>query len=597
MDGAVSFRVRLAAFFVFLSLLPLAAATWAFSNVAGDSETSRTDSRLSTDLRLAVVEFARVLDKAGARADDLARSPTVQRALARGSRPALGALVEEHPGVAFSLHGETVAGATPAGGPTRSIPVLSNGKRIGAVTVSVPIDAPLVARLEGQAGIQAPDSLVAVRNGTVVAGPSGVGTPSDLPLQRPSDARIGKTRYRALAAPLVAAPGAPVLASVTPRSEIDSAIWKRRERLLFAALAALFVVAVVAYALGQTIIRSLGELSRAAAALASGRLSERVQIEGRDEFGVLGQAFNEMATQLESRAAELDVERSRSQETLARFGEALAAAHDPDVLLPVVAEGAREATGAARASVLADGKELAVSGARRASGEPLRVALGSVEERAMLLLLYPPAGGVFGDDAREVARWLGAQASIALENARLHQIVREQAVTDELTGLPNRRRFMEALATEVARAARGAGTVALVLADLDDFKQVNDQYGHRTGDGVLRTFADVLRENLREIDLPARYGGEEFALLLPDTDIGGGERLAERLREALAARRVAGPAGQRVAVTSSFGVAASTGAESVDDFLAAADAALYTAKAAGKDRVRTAGASGSVGSV
>ncbi|TMJ95943.1 MAG: hypothetical protein E6G67_05750, partial [Actinobacteria bacterium] len=133
MDGAVSFRVRLAAFFVFLSLLPLAAATWAFSNVAGDSETSRTDSRLSTDLRLAVVEFARVLDKAGARADDLARSPTVQRALARGSRPALGALVEEHPGVAFSLHGETVAGATPAGGPTRSIPVLSNGKRIGAV--------------------------------------------------------------------------------------------------------------------------------------------------------------------------------------------------------------------------------------------------------------------------------------------------------------------------------------------------------------------------------------------------------------------------------------------------------------------------------
>ena len=106
------------------------------------------------------------------------------------------------------------------------------------------------------------------------------------------------------------------------------------------------------------------------------------------------------------------------------------------------------------------------------------------------------------------------------------------------------------------RAERFGGSLALILADLDDFKQVNDRYGHQAGDDVLQTFADILRATVREIDLPSRYGEEEFAVLLPQTDLEGAQRLAERLCKALAARPMPTHPGALVAVTASFGVAA-----------------------------------------
>ena len=154
------------------------------------------------------------------------------------------------------------------------------------------------------------------------------------------------------------------------------------------------------------------------------------------------------------------------------------------------------------------------------------------------MLLLTPAGADFGDQSRELALWLGSQAAVALENVRLHRLVERQASTDGLTDLANRRHFEEALAAEISRAERFGGTIALVLADLDDFKQVNDQYGHQTGDDVLRAFADILRETVRDIDMAARYGGEEFAVLLPQTDLDGAERLAERVRETMSRRRL-----------------------------------------------------------
>ena len=148
-------------------------------------------------------------------------------------------------------------------------------------------------------------------------------------------------------------------------------------------------------------------------------------------------------------------------------------------------------------------------------------------------MLLPPRRGFSATD-RDLARSLAAQGQIALENALLHSVVRRQAVTDELTDLANRRRFMEALQQDVARSDRLDTPLALVLFDLDHFKQINDQYGHQIGDDVLRSAAEVIRTRVRETDLAARIGGEEFAVILPGTDLSGAAALAEHLRRDLA---------------------------------------------------------------
>src|SRR5215204_2027340 len=149
---------------------------------------------------------------------------------------------------------------------------------------------------------------------------------------------------------------------------------------------------------------------------------------------------------------------------------------------------------------------------------------------------------LFGDDLTDEDKItlasLAAHAVVALDNARLHRIVERQALVDELTGLPNRRQCEDRLANELARVDRFGGPLAVVVADLDWFKDVNDRYGHPAGDTVLREFAILLGETVRDVDLAGRWGGEEFILILPGTDLEGGAELAERVRVALAGRIV-----------------------------------------------------------
>ncbi len=167
----------------------------------------------------------------------------------------------------------------------------------------------------------------------------------------------------------------------------------------------------------------------------------------------------------------------------------------------------------------------------------------------------------------------------------MHSRLQREALTDGLTELPNRRRLEEALGAELTRVRRYGGRFALVVADLDDFKQVNDRYGHLAGDDVLRAFAEVLRANVRDLDTAARYGGEEFALLLPETDLAGAERVAERIRKEMAARAIKTFPGAVLHVTVSFGVAAHPESRTQDELFSAADEALYRAKASGKNQV------------
>jgi diguanylate cyclase (GGDEF)-like protein len=158
-------------------------------------------------------------------------------------------------------------------------------------------------------------------------------------------------------------------------------------------------------------------------------------------------------------------------------------------------------------------------------------------------------------------------------------------VTDELTGLSNHRRFQEALASELERARRFDTGIGLVMLDVDNFKQVNDTYGHQVGDHVLREVARVLRTESREVDEPARYGGEELAVILPAADLEGAYGLAERVRAGIESLTIAIDGGDPLRVTASFGVAAlPESAHDQGSLIAAADAALYSAKRTGKNR-------------
>ncbi|MEA2614074.1 MAG: hypothetical protein QOI52_2033, partial [Chloroflexota bacterium] len=152
----------------------------------------------------------------------------------------------------------------------------------------------------------------------------------------------------------------------------------------------------------------------------------------------------------------------------------------------------------------------------------------------------------------------------------------------------NRRQCEETLTDELARVQRFGGSLAVVVADLDWFKDVNDRHGHPAGDTVLRAFAELLQEELRDVDLAGRWGGEEFLMILPGTDLTGGARVAERIRVVFAGRIMLALDGTPIPVTASFGVAASPPARTSSELFAAADAAMYQAKRAGKNRVETA---------
>ena len=190
-------------------------------------------------------------------------------------------------------------------------------------------------------------------------------------------------------------------------------------------------------------------------------------------------------------------------------------------------------------------------------------------------------------DIRNVSLF-AAVAATSLEMAWQIEEVSRRASTDQLTGLANRRYFDEQLQRVLAESDRSGLSAALIVADIDYFKRVNDSFGHEAGDAVLKHVAAVFMEQVRAIDICARYGGEEIALLLPQTDLPGATELAERLRRAVASK-TAVYRGREIPVTSSFGVSSyPQTARTRDALFPSADRALYEAKAAGRNCVKAA---------
>lgn len=171
-----------------------------------------------------------------------------------------------------------------------------------------------------------------------------------------------------------------------------------------------------------------------------------------------------------------------------------------------------------------------------------------------------------------------AYSELQEKEARIHELM----LTDPLTELANRRHLDERLVDEIERSDRYGHKLALIIADLDYFKDFNDKYGHLKGDEALKAFAQVMNNNVRAVDFVARYGGEEFVIVMPETTVAGAMRLAERIRESIAKQEIKGADRK---ITCSFGVTMKQPKDEARDIISRADQALYQSKENGRNRV------------
>jgi diguanylate cyclase (GGDEF)-like protein len=546
------------------------------------------DARLEAGLRATLAAYQEELTAADEAAAGLARDPAFQRALARRDRAALQRLLRGQPHLAIEAAGGFRVGKHDPAAAMRQVAVVGPAGTRGEVVASVPLDAALVRRLEARSGLDSDDNVIIVEGRRIVTGPAETLGSLNVLSGKTRTVSLGGTRYRVLIAGTLDGGSSSTLGVISPQARIDAANRDATNRLLVGLIASLLLVACVAYVEGRAIVRTIRRLVDAARAIARGDLKQRVPVQGRDELALLGRTFNQMAFQLQTRLDELEAERGRLRDVISRFGEALGATHDSDQLMRLIVEAAIEATSASGGVIVGSSGELVKAGNPDEGSDRIEVPLQAGDVSFGSLMLF---GDDFADEDRINVISLVSHAVVALDNARLHRIVERQALVDGLTGLANRRQCEEALATELARVDRFGGPLAVVVADLDWFKDVNDRYGHPAGDVVLREFANLLRETLRDVDLAGRWGGEEFLLILPGTDLGGGAQVAERIRVALAGRIVLSVDGTPIPVTASFGVAATPPATTASELFAAADAAMYEAKKAGRNRVQTATAS------
>jgi diguanylate cyclase (GGDEF)-like protein len=608
----MSFRTRLTGFFVLIVVLPMLAVGFLVFRLIGDSEQGKSDARASGVAAAATSLYSSAEASAGADAKTfgravfrLPRAEWQQRATALASQAGIArVMLTGDNGVRIDVGDRTAIA------PGTAKVTSGNGSAPVTVVASELTAAEYARELSGT-GVR----VVVAQAGHTLS--STLPTPAGAAVPKQGTATIAGTDYRARTQTFPGFGGPPV--SVTVLSDVSTTATSVQASQL---IAAFFIAGflLLAFLFSVTASRALqGQLGRflsAARRLGGGDFSSRIPTEGHDEFAALGEEFNSMSTQLAARLEELKQERARLRESIRRIGQTFASNLDRQALLELALSTAIDAVQgtSGRLSVReAPEDPLSESGSvgsfagieglihdaeRHAlrTGElgeassdgtwVISVALGSIAstQRAHGLITVGRPDREFTDDDRDVLRSFAAQTTLALENVELHFQVRRQAVTDELTGLANHGRFQELLTTEIEQVRRYEHPVGLIMLDIDDFKSVNDTYGHQQGDVVLKQVARVLRDSSREADAAARYGGEEMALVLPHTDLEGSHAIAERVRTAIEALRVPRLDGQGVLrVTASVGVASSADGDK-DSLISEADAALYAAKRSGKNR-------------
>jgi len=642
----MSFRKRLHLLAAIVLIAPVIAVILLLF-ASGGSGKEQGDATARQGLRTAFGLYAARRAEARREVAAVAADPPLRELLARGPSIALerraNELVEASPRlVSLTVRGGSGNVLVRAGQPSAvaASGIASSfaaGDRIGSVTASTVTAQRLLGDVRRLTGLEAQ----AVRGDELLAA-----TVPDLRreiTEGPGPHEVGDGQYRAAYGTAREPAGPSLRLGVLAPAEVAGAGPVDGDRLLGAMALVLLLIMVAAAVLAFVLLRRrLDELIAAAQRLRDGDRRSPAPVYGSGRLDALATALNALSGELALKANEVEQGRDELEDVTRRVGDAFASGLDPDALidlavrtavercaaeggraLPVdpdkmrparVGERSRELTAAlAAAERLAfrvspqEGRELlarirgdgrtsrgrtaahqAEAGGIHALATALRarVSVGTASEYVGVISIARRERA-FSDSERDLFAYLVAQAAVSIENAFVHERTRRQAVTDDLTGLANARRFHEALARELERTRRFSTEVSLVMADIDDFKQVNDEFGHQQGDAVLVEVARAMRDQCREVDHVARYGGEEMALILPQTDLPGAAELAERVRRAVARKTIARLDGEgELSVTATFGVAAvPESAVDASALIAAADGALYRAKRAGKNRV------------
>ncbi len=612
-----SFRNRLRLFFMLIVVIPMIAVALVLFQIVTRSAESQTDAQLSEAQRVARNLYRHSATRANAAGRAVVADDELREAIADEDPARIQARMEDAARKARARKvllildgpGQFEYGAEPGVAPARNAIVDQDSKPLGRIVTAVDSATTFATNLEDIAEVG-----VVIKQGDDVIGASRPELASaDLP-ERGGDADVAGTETRVSRLRVDGFDGRELSVLVTlPES---SGAESTTSWIVLGALGGFLLLAFAfAITVSRTLQAEVQSLLHAARALGRGDFSKRVPTEGNDEFAALGKEFNSMAEELEHRLEELQRERARLAEAIRRVGESFTKSLDRVGLLEIVVQTAVDGVEAAagRATIRPAGEERLRQVASTGDPDAYERVLHAAEAAALdagqiaeielggASALAAPLGGEGGTGIVSVARgdrrftpgehelfsYLTNQAAVSVDNMDLHETVQRQAVTDELTGLFNHRRFQEVITQEVERARRYGQEMGLIMLDIDNFKRVNDTYGHLQGDMVLREVARVLRQSSREIDEPARYGGEEMAVALPQTDLEGAYRFAERVRRRIEALDLPLLDGDgTLKVTASFGAAslANSSGDGKDALVASADAALYRAKRSGKNR-------------
>ena len=608
----MSFSNRLTTFFVLMVLVPIIAIGVLGFRLIDQTTSGRAGARASglvtagSGLYTSDEEAAR--SAAQAVAQSIAKLPAEEIRSSLAQAAADAGLVR----VLIQRDHRTIARYGSANAVAPGTVDVRSGRTVTVVTASVTTAAQFVASIAGPLS-----ATVVSQNGRPLASSLHAQLPADLATR--SSVTIAGTHYATDSDTSLAGFGTqPVTLTALSDMAASSGATSGSDLV---AIAFLGGFALLSFGFAVLASRGLNEMVKrflaAATRLADRDFSARVPIEGNDEFARLATEFNRMSDQLEAYIAALDDERERLRESIRRTGDTFASSFDRRQLETITLDTAISAIDGGFGRMTWRNDEDSPLRVARSTGdwgeagdlilEAERVALndtalgqasdGELHVMAARMGVTPQRklaygtlavgrrGEPFGEDDLALFRSLAAQAWRALDNVRLHDEADRKATTDLLTGLANHGEFQAVLGHELEDARRYNYPVGLILFDLDNFKRVNDTYGHLQGDAVLRGVARALAQTVREGDTAARYGGEEMALILPHTDVDGSFAIAERVRAEIADLVIPMVDGDgALQITASIGVSATVEGEK-DELIAEADAALYTAKRSGKNRV------------